>query len=204
MLTHFKIETCSSVNVADICEQLFTDRYLVVLHKGKHENPHWHFQGNTNQSGKQIDKCLAGACENHSKYIKNIHARPFKRMQKSKACPDGPTEKGYQYMLKHGAESAVKALGFETEEIEALVNLSNEHNHKLKFALKEFLLEANERHPYDGTPTEIHLKWRLRAASYYVNNEKMPPPNFQKLVIWIMLNHFKKDMEMCAYLVSKI
>jgi len=202
MLVHFKIETCSSVNIPSVCAHVFGDlKHLAVLHTGKNENPHWHCQGETPLDGKELDSYLKDVCTNHSKYIKNPKARPCKRAKKD------IDESGYQYIMKEGVDSVVhRSDDFTDDVLLELFEQSNEHVDKLKNQLRDYLIEKEQKFPSpeEEAETKVHTRWRIRAAKFYVKNKKMPPPNFQKLLVWIMLNHFKADSEMFEYLSGKL
>lgn len=200
MLVHFKIETCSSVDPVSVAERIFTTgRHLVVLHKGKNENPHWHFQGETEIPGKELDALIKEFCTNHSKYIKSKAARPAKRVK------GDVTELGYQYMLKEDPPIVVSQNGFTEEDISELHQKSQDHVDSLKNQLRDYLYEIEDRKPcHNYDPKEAHRRWRHRGIEYYINADKMPPPNFQKLLIWYMIKRFQDNRVFRNYLSSKI
>jgi len=178
-LIHFKVETCRTVDPEEVAEELFGDnQHLVVLHKGKHENPHWHFQGYTSTTPGGVKEHLVALAAGHSKKIASPKSRPVKRMVKE------VTDVGFQYMMKEGVDSVVVSQGFTPEELEELHAKSEEHVASLKNQLYEYL----EAHlTIDDVPKTVHGKARQLAMKYYLEAEKMPPPNLQKLVLWHML-----------------
>jgi hypothetical protein len=57
-------------------------------------------------------------------------------------------------------------------------------------------------------PKEVHQAARMFALEHYVGLNKMPPPNFQKLVVWHMIRICKKvaceHVQYIKYFASKI
>jgi len=202
MLVHFKVETCSSIDPIKVCTDLFDlNRCLCVLHKGKHENPHWHFQGETERT--DVDAYIKTLTENHSKRIAKPTSRPAKRMKTE------VTEDGYQYMLKESPPVVVWSSGHFTPEIIAeLHEKSQGHVQELKQQMYYYVIEklANVKEDLSVADAKtLHGYWRRIALSYYLDEDKMPPPNFQKLVLWYMAKYYtKKNRTVREYVSSHI
>lgn len=186
-LVHFKIEICRSVIPEQIVTSVFEDRkHLVVLHKGKNENPHWHFQGETHMDGKELDKFLATIAETHTKRIAAPKSRPVKRAKKD------IDEVGYQYMMKENPPDVVSSCGFTPEELEELHDKSDECVDQIKNQLYYYLIEKLDwtepkriaSSPHDDYQRTMHSRARELAMEYYIGVDKMPPPNLQKLILW--------------------
>lgn len=184
MLVHFKSEFCGRLQttLGEVTDKVFPDpnRFLVVLHKGKHENPHWHFQGETDLEPKDLDAYLKTLMATHSKRDVSEKSRPIKRAKKS------IDDTGYQYMMKEATPSVVASRGFTPEELDELHEASAEHVQALKDTLLnyfednlDFKLDADER---ATGPKIIHNRARSAAFKYYMTEKKMFPPNLQKLI----------------------
>lgn len=134
VLVHWKMETCISIDPKAVCEEIFEQReHLCVLHKGKNENPHWHFQGLC-ADVKALDKRLKEWADGHSKKIAAAKSRPVKRAKKD------ITPEGYQYMMKEKVP-VVCSTTFSEEELEELHERSDGHNEQLKNQLYFCLME---------------------------------------------------------------
>lgn len=53
---------------------------------------------------------------------------------------------------------------------------------EIKCGLKRKLHELDQGLP----PRDLHKKMMREGLAYYIASEKMPPPNFQKHVLWAM------------------
>jgi len=210
MLIHFKVETCSSIDPATVCRDVFGEnRHLCVLHSGKHENPHWHFQGESDM--KEIDAYIKRMCENHSKRIAAPSSRPAKR---SKSEKKPVTEDGYQYMCKETPPRVVTGSSdFTPEVIEQLHAASEGHVAELKNQMYFYILEqiTKKRFVYNvecDWCKETHANFRYYGLEYYTSNDKMPPPNFQKLVLWYMTKYYththKKHADVMSYVSERM
>lgn len=192
-LIHFKCETCVSVDPKQVATELFgTNKHLVVLHKGKNENPHWHFQGELAVSEQHYDLVRKQMADKHSKKIAAPKSRPVK------AVKGEVTELGYQYMLKESPPVVVTSSGFTQEIIDELHEASVAHVDSLKqnlmtvFQDLEFMTMAKARKLNPKvTSTEVckctHNRARKLAAEYYLKEDKIPPPNIQKLILWYLM-----------------
>lgn len=197
-LVHWKMETCASLDPKAICEEIFEDReHLCVLHKGKNENPHWHFQGECNDV-QALDERLKEWAAGHSKKIAKPGSRPCKRAKKE------ITSDGYQYMMKE-KDPVVVSTTFSEEELEDLHERSDQHNDQLKNQLYFCLMEKLnfgidpkyvekakdpkwcEKYPTLCAlpePKAVHKQARALAMDHYLELNKLPPPNLQKLILW--------------------
>lgn len=221
VMVHWKMETCVSLDPHDICKEIFDDRqHLCVLHKGKNENPHWHFQGECIDV-KALDKRLKDWAEGHSKKIAAPKSRPVKRAKKD------ITYEGYQYMMKE-KEPKVVSTTFTQEELDEFHEKSDDHNEQLKNQLFFYLMEKLEFHSETTTdegkyesqmniwkekmlsrkkrglppppmperttvggealkPKTVHARARILSMDFYMELDKLPPPNLQKLMLWHIL-----------------
>jgi len=204
-LVHFKCETCSSIDPKGIADQLFGDnKYLVVLHKGKNENPHWHFQGDLAVSTGEYCKTLKKMAEGHSKKIAKPGSRPVKRAM------NNVNYTGYQYMLKEDPPHIVVMNQFDDAEIEDLHKASLERQEELKSDLMRLFVqefcqadencfyEASEEdeNVFDMDPSkDLHNRARVLAFKHYADLKKLPPPNFQRLVLFQLYRALKQEVE---------
>lgn len=195
-LVHFKIETCVSIKIPELVDAVFEDRkHLVVLHKGKNENPHWHFQGLTHYDKKELDACLKVCAEGHSKKLAKPGSRPVKQAHKN------IDELGYQYMMKEDPPVVVSSCGFTEEELEDLHDASGEYVEQCKNQLYFYLIEKLEFSIIDENSISVkldakslHTRARTLSMDFYIDQDKMPPPNFQKLVLWHMVRIAKQKL----------
>lgn len=198
---HFKVETCVSVDVVNLAISLFLqNKCLVVLHKGKNENPHWHFQGETELDESEIKKKLAEVAQGHTKKVSNPNSRPVKRR---KVDAD---DLGYQYMMKEDPPKVVYSRGFTEEELDELHEASKDHVEQLKNQLQYYLVDKIKWEEEDGkmiNPKDLHPQFRRHAINYYMEEDKMPPPNLQKLILWYMLK-MSKDKVVHRYMVNYV
>lgn len=177
-LIHFKCETCVSIDPKGIAENLFGEnQHLVVLHKGKNENPHWHFQGQLAVSKAEYEKVVKKMADGHSKKIAKPKSRPVKR------ALGNITDTGYQYMMKEDPPVVVCSRGFTEEELEELHEKSSEHVDELKAELRTVFQDKMD-FTYVVPSKELHLQARIHGFDYYADKEKLPPPNFQRLVLF--------------------
>lgn len=182
-LIHFKCETCVSIDPKGVAEYLFGEnQHLVVLHKGKNENPHWHFQGYLQPSMKDYCALLSKLANGHSKKIAKPKSRPVKRKTEE------ATEMGFQYMLKEDPPIIVCFKGFTQEQLDALHEASNAHVASLKSEVLKVCEDIKFEDFADRKMVDLHNYARNRAFMHYVKVGKMPPPNFQTLVKWHLVN----------------
>jgi len=117
------------------------------------------------------------------------------------------TEDGYQYMLKESPPVVVWSSGHFTPEIIAeLHEKSQGHVQELKQQMYYYVLEQFEKRPIpdDMESKDVHNLWRRYAGRYYRSEDKMPPPNFQKLVLWYMSKHYKEKDIIQDYIYARI
>lgn len=150
----------------------------MVLHTGKKENPHWHFQGTSLLTDRDISTLFAGIRSQHTKLLSHPKSHPLKRKR------EDPTEDGFQYMMKEGLKSVVCSRGFSKEDLEALHEASMEHVSALKAELYTFLSEKRIKF---SCASLYHKDCRFTAIQFYDGQDRMPPPNFQKLVLFHMM-----------------
>lgn len=177
MLRHFKVCYDSSLDYQRICEDVF-DRELpalAVLEK-VHSNAHVHIQGTTTLSDKAFDKALDDWSESHFKRRLKSGARPVKQTR-------GVVDKiGFQYMCKEASPTVLYKQHITDDEIAEMHHASDEHVVEMKNSLKRKLHELDQ----ELSPQALHRVYRLEGLAFYAADDKMPPPNFQKLVLWAM------------------
>jgi len=221
-LIHFKLEVCRTVDPQALAFQIFgTRKHLVVMHQGKKENPHWHFQGMTSLSPGSLKTVFTTVSNGHTKRLSNPTSRPLKQ---AKAKVD---ETGYQYMLKESPPNVVTSVGFTPDEIDELHEASKAHVKELQNKVFDYLVPKIVFHPIikvakpvldkkghlidhkmvDGPgplyePVQVHNSIRLAALDYYMEKDIMWPPNLQKLILFYMAKLAKmklRDRELLVY-----
>jgi len=202
-LIHFKLEVCRTVDPQALAFQIFgTRKHLVVMHQGKKENPHWHFQGMTSLSPGSLKTVFSTVTSGHSKLISNPKARPLKQAKKK------VDELGYQYMLKESPPNVVTSIGFTPEEIDELHEASQAHVKELQNKVFDYLVpkiefyskKTGERHE----PVQVHNSIRLAALDYYMEKDIMWPPNLQKLLLFYMTKLAKMKLREKDLIVYKL
>lgn len=201
-LIHFKLEVCRTVDPKALAFQVFgTRKHLVVMHQGKHENPHWHFQGSTTLSPGSLKKLFLKVSSGHTKRMSNPTCRPLKQ---TKSVVD---EKGYQYMLKESPPNVVTSVGFTPDEIDELHEASVAHVKELQNKVFDYLVPKIEFHSKKGPlyePVQVHNSIRLAALDYYMEKDIMWPPNLQKLVLFYMAKLAKMKLREKELVVYKL
>jgi hypothetical protein len=177
MLRHTKLAYDPHLNYPYMCKKLYGDnKYLCVAEKMS-VNAHVHFQGVTNLTTREYDDLFTElTCEHYLKRD-NKKARPVRHVRAGDV-----DELGFQYMCKENPPNILARNQFEDEDIQALHEASEEHVQELKCGLKRKLHELDP----EPTPQDLHRKYRMEGLAYYEASDKMPPPNFQKLVLWAM------------------
>lgn len=174
-LVHFKCETCVSVDPKGIAEYLFGgNKHLVVLHKGKNQNPHWHFQGELAVTMKQYCAKIASMAKGHSKKIAKPSSRPVKRAM------NGVNELGYQYMLKEDPYVVVCSHGFTEAELEELHEKSKEAVDELKSQLL-IVYRQIDFATATQVPKDLHTVARVMGFRHYADRSVLPPPQLPEV-----------------------
>lgn len=169
-----------SIDWAAVCAALFQAEkpYLCVAEK-LDTNGHVHMQGKTKLSQRDFDKLAKDLLKDHYKF-KDPKARPIHHMRRE------TTEEGYQYMCKENPVQTRNILAknmFTDAELTELWEKSEFHVKELKEGLRKYLYE---KVPMEENPAELHAAYRLSGIEYYIEQDKMPPPNFQKHILWAM------------------
>lgn len=194
-LIHFKVEVCRSIDPVALATTIFgTHKHLVVMHKGKKENPHWHFQGDTEMTSTRLISLFKATIASHSKLIANPQSRPLKQAKKK------VDELGYQYMLKEQPPHVVTMCGFTEEDIDSLHEASLMHVQQLKDKVYDYLLTKIDMSCLGGKPggrkldptgeadcKARHKQFQMLCMDYYSEKDIMWPPNLQKLILYYML-----------------
>ena len=177
---HTAIDFDPSLPWADICVKLFKpDRpYLCVVEKFD-TNSHVHMQGQTDMAQRVFDDYCRELCKDHYKY-KDPKARPIHHSRRR------IDEEGYKYMCKENPVACRHVLAknmFTDEELTELWEKSELYVKEMKEGLRKHLSSTV---PLDDDPAKLHADYRLSGLEYYIDQDKMPPPNFQKHILWAM------------------
>lgn len=193
MLIHFVFKYDHTWDYKDFCKELFGDnKYLCVCEKID-TNAHVHIQGDTDYSPGTIRNIKSVWCKKHFQYG---HKRDIFRQ--SGGTVD---EKGFQYVMKEKYPMILAMNGIDEDQLVELQSASEAHVEELKNALKRKIHELD--YP-DKTVEAFHRKCRMTGLNHYKQENKMFPPNFQKLVMWHMTTHPKCDEELENYLCERI
>jgi len=195
MFRHTKLTFCSTVKVADLCKMLFgQNKCLAVLEKAT-TNPHIHIQGLTDMSESYYNEKFRLATQEHWMRHNGEKHNPVKHSKKD------INEKGFQYMCKEGPPAVLFQQGFLPGEIEELHKLSDQHVDQLKHGLKRKLHEVDIT---DMSPEQVHTEYRVQGIDYYLHEDKMPPPNFQKHILWAMATKTPSSPRRKRYVAERI
>lgn len=195
MFRHTKVTHCSTLNYAEICKAVFgQNKCLAVMEKAT-TNPHVHIQGITDMSETYYNEKFRLLTQSHWQRQTPEKHNPVKHSKKE------INEKGFQYMCKEGPPNVLFQQGFLPGEIEELHTLSDAHVDQLKHGLKRKLHEIDVA---DLEPSKVHAMYRQKGIEYYLHEDKMPPPNFQKHVLWAMATKSPPSEDRIRYVSERI
>lgn len=180
MFRHVKIDYDPSIDWEPVCIGLFRDdrKYLCVAEK-LDVNAHVHMQGETNLAVRDFDKLCRELLKGHYK-LQDPKARPIRAGRKT------TDEKGFQYMCKENPVGNRQVLArnmFTDEELLELYQKSECYVKELKEGLRNYLYDKVET---CEPPTKLRKLYQRAGCKYYKEQDKMPPPNFQKHILWAM------------------
>lgn len=194
MFRHTKVAFCSLLKIEEICKGVYDphQKCLVVLEKAT-SNPHLHFQGFSTLDEKTFKNKFSDLTANHYQKRLGDKKRPVRHSNKE------VNDLGFQYMCKEG--EVLYRQGFSDEDIEQLREASKNYVDEVKNGLKRKLQETDFKYQ---DAEDLHHQFRRSAMKYYNDQEKMPPPNFQKLLIWHMSTLYPKDDQIQNYCATRI
>lgn len=212
---HFKFETCTSIDIKARAAEIFGDnKHLVVMHEGKDKNPHWHFQGYLDIHEEEYIRIITQMAAGHSKktvkplsnsvklsmkasddiYFLNMmkeghdsvqHSAEFtaqelERLWKlSRDNATGTEDDLYQYLYIR-APWTVKTKTTRRRESHTQLTTGNQNRWR-EYITVDCVSEQTLE------PNYYHEALRLHAMYYYLEQDKMCPPDVQKLVLWLMM-----------------
>lgn len=201
---HFVVKPYDpSIDYESICKALFcTNRCLAMMEKKGGD--HLHVQGECSLPDKEIDIYLKNnVIVKHYRTIQAIEAgdpslpRPCKRVRKE------VTEKGFQYMSKDVPQSVlVYKQVFTDDDIQDLYEKSEAHRAELQSKLGEYL-SANCVRGAGESPRNLHKRLCGLAIRYYLDQDKMQPPNI-KLLVRHFLGKYYVEEDVIEYLSELI
>jgi len=138
-LWHIKITFCSKV--ADYLEEWIAEvfekdqKLLCVFETGKNGSKHWHVQGTTKLTDKQLERKRAKLTARHGLIAERDRQAATGAKTGTPHVTSVSTKEvnatGHQYMMKRGS-SVVHANGFSSEDLETLMTASDEYVEKIK------------------------------------------------------------------------
>lgn len=179
-----KVAYCSRINWQELAEQCFPPQdegweheYKVLIVREKlASNPHVHIQGESYLDADEFYKRFERICKVHYQF-----QIPGKRPVKH--CRKEVNPRIYQYVCKEKpvmGDTILYVRGFTMEELNDLHEKSEAYLKELKTNLKRHLQEEVSS---DDDVEVLHKKYKLSAWRFYREQDKMPPPNFQKLLL---------------------
>lgn len=195
MFRHTKLRYDPALDYPAICHAVYGEnKHLCVLEKVD-VNAHVHCQGITNLTQREYDEKFTDLTANHYLRKQKTNARPVRHERQGKV-----DETGFQYMCKEDPPKVLSKNGFSDEDIRALHEQSEEHVAELKCGLKRKLHELSP----ESSPQEMHLQYQEEGLAYYESIDKMPPPNYQKLVLWAMYTSPGASTSVKRYVATRI
>lgn len=163
----------------EVCKEVFDadEPYLAVLER--EPEPHVHFQGKRKADfswGPWVKEHNA----KHSKRVYDKNCRPTRVATRKEV-----DSTGYQYMNKQGSRLIVANNGFSESDLDELKAKSDEYVAGLKASMGNYIQEHFVPTPLTP-PEEAHAQYRYHGLRFYAESDTMPPPNFQKLVLWAL------------------
>lgn len=108
---------------------------------------------------------------------------------------------GFQYMSKELPSSIVLyKQGFTDGELEELYQKSNEYREELQAKLGEYIYKACGAELGTRSAAQLHKCMCTAALQYYVDQDKMHPPNLKMLVRYYMMKYYWVDNRVKEYL----
>ena len=180
-----------------VCEEIFGDKKCLCMMEKK-GGDHLHVQGETHLDDKVLDAYLKQVANLHYRRKQDPSSRPIKRR---KTVAD---DKGFQYMSKELPNSVViYKQGFTDEDLQELYDKSNELREELQSKLGEYLVSTFVSGSSD-TPRDMHKRLCSAALKYYMDQDKMCPPNIKLLVRHFFLKYWGSDPRVVEYLSELI
>lgn len=89
-------------------------------------------------------------------------------------------------MCKHDDSQILYQNGFADEELIELKRMSDERREEVKQSMSHYIEEELANSVFTS-PENMHAAYRSKGLDFYIMEDKLPPPNFQKLVLWAMI-----------------
>lgn len=185
-----------SIDYAYYCRQLFGDNRCLVMMEKK-GGDHCHVQGECVLTEDGVKAIQQEMIAKHYRKKQDLTSRPIKK--RSREADD----LGFQYMAKELPDSVVVyKQGFTDEELCALYDKSNELRAELQSNLGEYLRSKCVRGPGEP-PRHLHKRLCGYAVRYYLDEDKMQPPNI-KLLVRHFLGKYYREEDVIEYLSELI
>ena len=180
MLVHFVVNPhCPNIDYEKLATDIFgNQRCLIMLEK----KPGWHVhvQGEL-LDGYDIDSYLTKLAAAHSKRKIDPNCRPVKKRKRP------VDEVGYAYLTKHDDSELLYSNGFDDEELIELKRFSDQRREEVKQSMAKHIDEQISSGIHFDSQESLHHAFRSVGLDFYLSEGKLPPPNFQKLVLWSMI-----------------
>lgn len=179
----------SNFDYEEICRDLFGTNKCLAMLESTTKTPHVHVQGELAVSEDAWKDYQRELIDQHYMRAQDPKCRPVKANNKRKA-----DDLGFQYICKEEPKKAcLYKQGFTDEDLELLHAKSNEYREQLKGELGEYLLEKCL--PRAGeTASELHHRYCSAAVDYYLDQDKMHPPNLKLLIRHYLGKHHAKSI----------
>lgn len=183
--------------IEEVCKSLFGENKCLVMMEKK-GGDHCHVQG-----------VLSRDISDHewkTKISPELNALHYRRKIEPKSNPVkkrklAADETGFQYMSKELPSSIVLyKQGISDDELQELYEKSNEYREELQAKLGEYIFKACGDELGTRTAAQLHKCMCTAALQYYVDQDKMHPPNLKMLVRYYMMKYYWVDNRVKEYL----
>jgi len=194
-LWHIKITFCSKVAdyLDDWIKEVFEkdQKLLCVFETGKNGSKHWHVQGTTKLTDKQLERKRAKLTAKHGLIAERDRQASTGAKTGTPHVTSVSTKEvnatGHQYMMKRGS-SVVHANGFSTEDLETLMIASDEYVEALKKNVEHYVMKEWRDEPWSWPSRVEGMPWFVLSMMDKVMDAMAK--DGEK----VRMKHFKKDL----------
>ena len=171
-----------TIDIEEVVARIYDPLQKILVVKETKGGLHYHFQGTPREDFKPKE------------FVKEMNANhPLQAISDKRIRPWGFRSKeadddGFQYMLKEDGAEVCYSVHFTDEELDEIREASKAYREELKSRMPAYVAAKLGKRKFDD-PVDLHAAYRTHAFEYYLQEDKLPPPNFQKLVLWHMTKH---------------
>lgn len=174
-----------SLDYVDFCRKAFGENKCLAMLEKK-GGDHLHIQGIPAVGNGVLGDLKEGLTMNHYRKKAGDACHPVKKRKRE------ADDMGFQYMAKELPSSVVVyKQGFTDEDLQELYEKSEKYREELQSQLGEYLRDRCGSGADYRTPRDLHKRLCVLAIEYYMDLDKMPPPNLKALVRYNMAKHYR-------------